>query len=155
MDSFASLIELIFAKCSLVYGREFLGRWEGQDIGEVKADWRRELGGLLGNPQVIRHALEHLPANTAPTVLQFRSLCIGPPGDRHESTLRLKAPSVDPKVIAAAKTVAHGPKSDADPKAWAWRLRKRDQQGERLSQFQRAAWREALKSELSSELSAA
>lgn len=79
MDSHASLVDLIFTKCSLVYGRDFLGRWEGLDLAEVKADWRHELGALLDNPQAIKHALTHLPADKAPTVLSFRQLCINAP----------------------------------------------------------------------------
>lgn len=36
---------------------------------------------------------------------------------------------------------------NADPLSWARRLRAREQAGERLSQFQRDAWREALRHE--------
>jgi hypothetical protein len=78
MDSQESLVELIFSKCSLVYGREFLGRWEGLNMDEVKADWRRELGAVLQDPQAVKHALLHLPEK-APTVLTFRALCIRKP----------------------------------------------------------------------------
>jgi len=38
--------------------------------------------------------------------------------------------------------------ADSDPKAWAWRLRKRELELDRLTPFQRCAWREALKTEL-------
>lgn len=79
MDSRESLVDLIFTKCSLVYGREFLGRWEGLDMADVKNDWRHELGALLDNPQAIRHALLHLPTEKPPTVLSFRQLCISAP----------------------------------------------------------------------------
>lgn len=73
------LVDLIFAKCMLVYGREFLARWEGQNIDEVKLDWARELGAVLSNPQAIKHALLHLPVERPPTVLQFRQLCVNHP----------------------------------------------------------------------------
>ena len=69
------LLEAIFTKCGLVYGRDFLGRWEGLNLEEVKADWRRELGRWLQYPQAVKYALEHLPADRAPNVLQFRALC--------------------------------------------------------------------------------
>lgn len=75
MDSQQSLVDLIFTKCGLVYGRDFLSRWEGMDIGEVKADWRRELGSFLNDPQAIKYGLENLPADKPPTVLQFRAVC--------------------------------------------------------------------------------
>ena len=94
MDSRASLVDLIFTKCSLVYGREFLSRWEGLDMEGVKADWAHELGALLDSPQRIRHALMHLPAERAPTVLQFRQLCIGSP-DHY--TPKLPPPKATPE----------------------------------------------------------
>lgn len=70
-----SVVDLIFTKCSLVYGRDFLSRWEGIDLDAVKADWVHELGGLLDKPQAIRHALMHLPAR-APNVVEFSRLCL-------------------------------------------------------------------------------
>ena len=73
------LLELIFAKLSLVYGRDFIGRWEGLDIGEVKADWRRELDAVLQHPQAVKYALQNLPPDRPPNVLQFRALCYGRP----------------------------------------------------------------------------
>lgn len=38
-----------------------------------------------------------------------------------------------------------------DPKTWAWRLKAREEQGERLSKVQRDFWREALRAELATE----
>lgn len=105
MDSRESLVDLIFTKCSLVYGRDFLGRWEGLDIREVKADWERELGGLLHSPSAVVYGLDHLPADKPPTVLQFRALCIGAPGDRHVSPTALPAPPVDPMTKERIKSL--------------------------------------------------
>ena len=96
MTSRESLVDLIFTKCSLVYGREFLSRWEGLNMDEVKEDWQRELGGLLNSPAAVLHGLERLPAEKPPTVLQFRALCIGAPGDRHAPVPALPAPPADP-----------------------------------------------------------
>lgn len=79
MDSRESLVDVIFAKCALVYGRDFAGKWEGIDLAEVKADWSRELGGWLGRPHAIRYALEHLPPDRPPNVLQFRAMCNSAP----------------------------------------------------------------------------
>ena len=93
MDSRKSLVDLIFAKCTLVYGRDFTGRWEGMAMDEVKADWMRELGTLLDKPQAVRHALTHLPDDKPPTVLQFRKLCINRPV---EFVPALPAPAATP-----------------------------------------------------------
>lgn len=75
MDSRESLVDLIFAKCALIYGRDFAGKWEGMNLVEVKADWARELGVWLYRPKAVLHALERLPADRPPNVLQFRALC--------------------------------------------------------------------------------
>ena len=141
MDSHESLVELIFSKCALVYGREFIGRWEGQDLREVRADWRRELGRVLDNPQAVKHALENLPPDRPPTVLQFRALCINRPD---YAPAQLPAPKADPAVVARVLT-AFKPAEDTDPRAWAWRLRGREESGDRLSKAQRDMWREALR----------
>lgn len=78
MDSRESLVDIIFGKCALVYGRDFLGRWEGMSLVEVKADWLREMGWWLERPQAVKFALEHLPEKP-PHVLQFRALCAQAP----------------------------------------------------------------------------
>lgn len=154
MVTHESLIDLVFAKCSLVYGRDFLSRWEGLDLDEVKADWCRELGNLMNAPAAIRHGLERLPADKPPTVLQFRALCIGAPGDQHSRPALLDGPSASPAVVAAVKRIGLGPKSDVDPKAWAWALRKREMECARLSSAQRSMWREALQTELAARVAA-
>jgi hypothetical protein len=92
----ASLVDAIFTKCALVYGRDFLSRWEGQDLAEVKADWERELSGFLNQPAAVLHALQNLPADKPPTVLQFRAIC-----NRYEAPrpLELAPPKADPERV--------------------------------------------------------
>lgn len=143
MDSRESLIDLIFTKCSLVYGRDFLSRWEGLDISEVKADWHREIGHM--SPHAILYGLERLPADKPPTVLQFRSLCHGRP-ETAPKQIAGPASSSDVVNAAIAKALA-GKKGDEGPRGWANRLRIREQQAERLTMAQRDMWRAALKSD--------
>lgn len=99
MDSRASLVDLIFGKCALVYGRDFAGRWEGMNLADVKADWIRELGSTLDRPQAIKHGLNHLPHDRPPTVLQFRDACL-----RYEEPRlpALKEPPADPGRVRAS-----------------------------------------------------
>ena len=114
MDSRESLVDLIFGKCALVYGRDFSGKWEGMNLAEVKADWIRELGGFLNRPTAIRYALEHLPQDRPPNVLQFRSLCnFGPQELVPEPALieqtaeqKLAAAEVKRKALAALKLIS-------------------------------------------------
>lgn len=69
-------VDRIFTKLSLVYGRDFLSRWEGLELDDVKADWAHELSGMSVRPERIRYALENLPASKPPTVLDFRAICM-------------------------------------------------------------------------------
>jgi hypothetical protein len=140
MVTHESLIDLVFAKCSLVYGRDFLSRWEGLNLAEVKADWCRELGTLMDCPPAIRNGLESLPAEKPPTVLQFRALCRRPT-EVPALTADVRAdPAIVAKVLGAIKPV-----EGHDPKAWAHRLRHREHAADRLTPEQRAMWRSALK----------
>jgi hypothetical protein len=69
-------VERIFTKLTMIYGREFLGRWEGLNIDEVKADWAHELAGFKDHPECIAHALKNMPDGIKPpTVLEFRAIC--------------------------------------------------------------------------------
>lgn len=70
-------VDRIFEKLTLIYGRDFVNRWQstGVPIEGVKADWGHELAGFINHPEAIAHALENLPSDKAPTVLQFRDMC--------------------------------------------------------------------------------
>jgi uncharacterized protein (DUF2384 family) len=102
VNSSESLVEMIFTKCGLVYGRDFLSRWEGLNLAEVKADWQRELGRLLNYPEAILYALEHLP-NKAPHVLEFRALCISSKPSEREQLAQL--PPLTPEQAKAGAEV--------------------------------------------------
>jgi hypothetical protein len=72
------IVDAIFLKLKLTYGRDFMGRYEGIDEAIIKADWAHELAGFAHSPNAIKHALEHLPI-APPNVLGFRALCINRP----------------------------------------------------------------------------
>jgi len=103
----AAWVDRIFQKLTLTYGRDFTGRWEGFNVDEVKADWAHELAGYVNNPDAIKHALENLPSDKPPTVLQFRDAARKAPiKDRP----MLPPPPMDPEkqrqVIASLKQLA-------------------------------------------------
>jgi len=116
-------IDKIFEKMSLIYGREFLARWEGLELDIVKDDWAHELAGFENWPEAIKHALEHMPPDRAPTVLQFRDICRKAPARVLKA---LPEPEVDPerlkRELAKLSELCSQLPGTADPKdhkAWA------------------------------------
>jgi hypothetical protein len=65
-------VDRIFERLTVVYGHQFLARWDGLELTEVKANWAYELRGFAQNPSALWYGLEHLPAAKPPTVLEFR-----------------------------------------------------------------------------------
>lgn len=88
----------MFAKLTLVYGRQFLDRWQGLDLDAVKADWARELEGFAEHPEMLAYALQHLPPDRPPTVLQFRDIARRMPPPK---VALLPAPAADRAKVAA------------------------------------------------------
>lgn len=141
-----SWVERIFRKLSATYGQAFLRQYDGVDLADVKANWAHELAVFQQAPDAIAYGLEHLPVDRPPTVLQFRDACRRPT-EHATSTLRLPLPKPDP-AMARAIRAAWKPVGAGSPRAWAERLRDRERSGEKLTPFQRAAWREALAAEI-------
>lgn len=139
----AKWTEKIFMKLTLIYGRDFTGRWEGMNICDIKTDWSHELSGYENRPKAIAWALQNLPAGKPPTVLEFRKLCNTLP---QEATVFIDAPKADPERLKAV--LAALPPAVANPehgmKAWAYRLKQRHADGDRLSVFQISSYQMAL-----------
>lgn len=133
-------VDKIFTKLAVTYGQRFLGLYAGLDLQAVKDDWGGELRGYAQSPGSIKHALEHLPTEKPPTVLEFKALCRGAP----VKALALPPPDFDSEAAQRAlagilKPAAH------DPKQWAHDLKAREQRDPKgLSAAQRLMWREAL-----------
>lgn len=122
--------ETIFSKLTLIYGRDFIGRWEGMELCDIKTDWSHELDGYDKRPKSIAWALDNLPPSKPPTVLEFRKLCNTVP---QEATLLLPEPKSDPAFVAQVLAkMAAAPIKTAEMKAWAWRILARHDAGEVL-----------------------
>lgn len=67
-------IDKVFANLTLVYGQQFLARWRDLDLDAVKFDWSAKLDGFENHPEAIAWALQNLPAEYPPNVLQFRDI---------------------------------------------------------------------------------
>ena len=135
----------IFTKLSLAYGRDFIGRWEGIDLNDVKTDWSHELSGFDAHPEAIAYALANLPAKP-PTVIEFRAIARRAP---QPDAPRLEAPKADPAKVAAeiAKQVglksAFAPKVDG--KEWARRIVRSAEAGDKVRAINLRFAREALR----------
>lgn len=134
----------IFTKLTLAYGRDFLSRWEGIDLSDVKTDWSHELSGFDAHPEAIAYALANLPPKP-PSVIEFRAIARRAP---QVDAPRLEAPKADPAKVAAeiAKQTglreALAPKHN--PKEWAQRLVDRAAAGDRIRPITLKFAREAL-----------
>lgn len=122
----------IFDKLTLVYGQSFLRRWADIDMAAVKADWSHELAGFQQHPKAIAWALENLPPDKPPTVLEFRALCRKVPAEQPK---QIEGPPADPARVAAElqKIANIRPDEKKDYRAWARRIVERRQAGESIS----------------------
>jgi hypothetical protein len=137
----AAWVDRLFARMVARYGNGWGRMWEGINAEIVRADWAEQLDGLTAD--AILYGLEHLPLDWPPTASRFRAICIERRAD--EPVLALPAPPADPaKATAALSAMREIGRPKNGPKAWAYRLRDREQGGERLTLAQRTMWRAAI-----------
>lgn len=134
----------IFTKLTLAYGRDFIGRWEGIDLSDVKTDWSHELSGFEDHPEAIAYALANLPQKPL-TVIEFRAIARRAPVP---DAPRLEAPKADPVKVAAEIAKQTGLKAafapKHNPKEWAERIVERAAAGEKIKPITLRFAREAL-----------
>jgi hypothetical protein len=140
-------VDAIFARMTVRYGSAWFAKWDGVPIESVKADWARELEGV--SRYAIVYALGFLPSDFPPTVSAFLAICRRAP-DRAEAAPEIAGPKADPQRVA--EILGRVPRvAGQDPKAWARRLREREEEhggvlenGKRMTLAQRDMWRAAL-----------
>lgn len=86
-------VEKVFRKLTVIYGRDFMARWEGLKTEDVIDDWAEELAGFVNWPEAIAWALKNLPEGKPPTVIEFRALCLKAPKPDRPA---LPEPAADP-----------------------------------------------------------
>jgi hypothetical protein len=134
------LVKLVFAKLFLTYGSRFMGQYGTAPPETIESDWAHELAGV--SRQAILYGLQNLHPDFPPNVLQFRAICRRKPMPAH---VAISGPELPPdRVQQLAAQLSNKKPVGKDPKDWARKLRRREQGGERLSIFQREAWRTAL-----------
>lgn len=143
-------VDKIFSKLTLVYGRDFIGRWEGLELADVKTDWSHELSGFENFPEGIAFALQNMPAGKPPNVLEFKAMALKAP---KPATRLLEPPKSDPARVAAElsklATVVKRPSAGGiDHKAWAKVILARHDAGEKVRPISLRFAREALRMHL-------
>ena len=138
-------IDRLFDRLAATYGAAWDRSLGATPVLDAKALWAHELQVFGERLEAVVWALDQLPEHP-PNVIQFRNLCRQAPS---AIALPLPEPKADPARVAAelAKlgTLRATVTAQAgDMKAWARRLRAREVAGDRLSGYQRDAWRVAL-----------
>lgn len=138
-------IDRLFDRLAATYGAAWDRSLGATPVLDAKALWAHELQAFAERLEAVVWALDKLPEHP-PNVIQFRNLCRQAPA---ALALPLPQAKADPARVAAelAKlgTLRATVTAQAgDMKAWARRLRAREVAGDRLSGFQRDAWRTAL-----------
>lgn len=143
-ETFADVIDAIFAKLAVRYGAEWLRKWEGVDIAAVKADWGYELGGFGRDLEPLRYALRNLP-DKCPNVQEFRAIARRMPPPEFK---QLPAPKADQEKVAAEIAKQIGLKAALAPKGdmkdWARSIVKRAEAGEKIRPYTLLSARQAL-----------
>jgi hypothetical protein len=142
----AQWVEKIFAKLTLTYGRDFLGRYEGVEMPDLLADWGYELAAYARCPEAISYALENLPAGRPPNVQDFKALASRAPLPLPRA---LAAPRADParlaEELAKLQSLRNGLAGEAVAnKSWARRLLARADAGDSVSRLGKQLARQAL-----------
>ncbi len=137
-------VDKIFDKLTLIYGQSFLRRWADIDLNAVKSDWAHELAGFEAHPKAIAWALQNLPIDKPPTVLDFKFIARRAPP---EELPRLEAPKASPDRVAEelaklAPIVERKPQ--ADGRAWARAIVGRYEGGAKIAPATLRMAREAL-----------
>jgi hypothetical protein len=142
----ADMVDSIFFRLAAVYGSRFTAQFPAKDADGVKEQWSYELREFAGNPGAIDYSLEHLPSVTPPTVLELRDVARAHV-HRHTVTAKERyAPVTKEERIQALEILRSVRRPERqDPKEWARHLRARELAGERMTLYQRNAWREALR----------
>jgi len=73
----SAVVDSLFARMLVRYGNEWTRKWEGVDVGAIKAEWANELSDMPEH--AIRYGLEYMPLDKPPTVTMFRAICLRAP----------------------------------------------------------------------------
>jgi len=138
-----SVLDAVFTKLTLAYGKRFREAYAGLPLDAVRGDWQHELAGV--SPHAVAYALQHLPPDYPPTVMAFKALCREAPAPAMRATIgndrkRTVMPERFKSEMARLRT-----QMSSDILSGARSLRDKERNGVHLTQAQRAFWRMALR----------
>lgn len=144
------LVAVVFTKLTLTYGRRFADTYNGQHVDVIRGHWAWELDGT---PEYALHyALENLPADHPPNVLQFKALCRQAREPMRAALPPPRAMRMGPRVRQQLQACLESLRTpSSDPLAGARRLRDKERNGILLTRAQREFWRIALAREMREE----
>ena len=137
-------IDRLFQRLAATYGSHWTRQWSDVPMTDVKTAWAHELALFADNLKAIGWALEHLP-DYCPNLMQFKSLCkqAPKPDYKHLETPKAPVEVVDSEILKMVRNLVE-PEKDKDYKAWAKRLKARDEACELLSTHQVWSYKTAL-----------
>jgi hypothetical protein len=135
------VIDKLFLRLSNAYGSQWSSLWKDNDITEVKDLWAEELSFFADHLEAFVWALDHLP-DRPPNLIQFKKLLMDAPLANRVQALEFTA--VTPMPPAIAKIFKKALTPSQDPKAWAKRILKRYENGEKPSNISVRFAKEAL-----------
>lgn len=110
-------VEQIFNRLTVCYGRDFINRYEGADLQDVKDDWAHTLGGFVNHAEAIAYGLKNLPDGKPPTAFEFRAICRRAPAPARPA---IEAPKPDrAKVAEFTSGMKQAIAAPDDMTAWA------------------------------------
>lgn len=142
-------VDHVFAVLAATYTAAWERSLGTTPISDVKTAWAYQLGQFTHSQtakRAILWGLRNLP-DSVPSAIQFRNICRMAPVTE---ALALPAPAADPARVAAelaklaplrtkpSESAGHG------MKAWAYRLKSRDEAGESVNMNQRRCYKAAL-----------
>lgn len=140
-------IAAIFARLTVAYGERFKAMYGEQPSATIKADWAKRLLHVSGAR--IRYALDNLPPDHPPNAMQFRALCMSmrlEPIRALENRLATTPPGhILERLGDTIAALGGASPMGKDPRAWAYRLKAREEAGEKLTEFQKQAWRSSVR----------
>ena len=142
-------IARLFSRFQAAYGNRMQTMWKDADPQEVQALWAAELSAFDAvDIRTALAAMGHAYPEYPPTLYEFRNLCRDAARSRSQLTARVEhtrygGPS--PVVLAAIHELTKDPLTrKRDPRDWARKILKREQEGERVTMYALQCAREAL-----------